>query len=294
MKRYCLLMMVVYAVIIVSCNNEEDFHLRDISSNERSILAVKVPDQIGPHVITRTDTETKVTVYIKPGTDRSSIAPDIQVSYKAKIEPRPGETFDFEGNNNQRVYTVISETGLTRDWIVEVLEYDFDMNGTWKIDNAEFFYNVSEEYGADDWKGTKLLEWPLPGAADAKDDVITFSLDGVTPDGNLYGTFTHDAGANAKFATFNYTGNTPTNFDYKFKKLPDGSGTWLRNLTDNTITFNKGETNESVTLPLEWSSNKQTLVIPFDPGPKDIVWDNDWNRMELQCTKKFWFTLKKQ
>jgi hypothetical protein len=258
------------------------------------VLAVKVADQIGPHVITRTDAESKVTVYLKPGTDRSKVAPDIQVSYKAKISPAPGEVFDFKNNNNQRVYTVTSETGLTREWIVEVLEYDFDMNGTWKIDNVEFFYDVSEEYGATDWRGTKLLEWSLPGAADARDDVVTFTLDGVTPEGNLFGTFTHDAGENGKYATFNYTGNTATNFDYKFKKLPDATGTWLRNLSDNTITFNKGESNQSVTMPLEWSSDKQTLVIPFHPGPKDIVWDSDWGRMELQCSKKFWFTLKKQ
>jgi hypothetical protein len=292
MKRYFKVIMIATTFFVASCANDEDYHLKGIESNERSILDVKVPNQIGPAVITRTPDETKITVYVKPGTDLTAIAPDVQVSYKSKVSPASGNTFNF--STGSKVYTVTSETGLTREWNIEVLEYDFDMGGTWSLAKSEFFYNVSEEYGADDWKGTKLLEWPLPGAADGNDDIITFELEGVTSGGNLYGTFTHSAGTDDKFPTFNYTGNTPTNFDYKFKKLPNGTGTWLRNLTDNTITFNKDESDQSVTLPLEWSVDKQTLVISFNPGPKDIVWDNDWNRMELQCTKKFWFTLTKQ
>jgi len=294
MKLYSYALALVVSVVAGACSLDENYYIKDVETNERSILAVKVGDQIGPHVITRTDFESKVTVYVKPATDLSAVAPDIQVSHKATVTPSPAEPFDFAGNNNRRVYTVTSETGLTRDWVVEVLEYDFDMGGDWKVVGAEFFFNVSEEYGASDWMGTKLLEWPLPGVADAKDDVITFTLEGVTPEGNLYGTFNHTPGPDGKYPNYNYAGNTPTNFDYKFAKLPEGTGTWVRNLTDNTLTFNDGESNESVSLPLEWSDDKSTLVIPFYPGPKDIVWDNDWNRMELQCTKEFWFTLVKE
>jgi hypothetical protein len=291
-KKYYYIMMMAVTLLAASCANDEDFHLKDIESNERSILDVRVPDQVGPAVITRTASETKVTVYVKPGTNLSAVAPNIQVSFKAKISPPSGETFNF--SSGSKVYAVTSETGLTREWNVEVLEYDFDMYGIWNLSKVEFFYDVSEEYGSDDWKDTKLLEWPLPGAADGNDDVLEFILDGVTPEGNLYGTFIHSPGDDGKFPTFNWNGNTPTNFDYKFKRLPEGTGTWLRNLTDNTITFNKGEADQSVTLPLQWENDKQTLIIPFNPGPKDIVWDNDWGRMELQCTKNYWITLTKQ
>jgi hypothetical protein len=280
-------------LIMYSCANDENYYLKDIKSNERSILAVKVPKQIGNAEIVTDGTDRKITIFVQPGANLTSVKPDIQVSSKAKISPSLDEPFNFTANNNQRTYTVTSETGKTQDWVIEIKEYDFDMDGTWKINAVQFYYNVSVLYGADDWKGTKDLQNPLPGVAAETDNLITFTLEGATDDGNLFGTFTNAAGADGNYPTFVWSGNNTTDFSYKFDKVPAVSGTWFRNLTDNTITFNKGKADQSVSMALEWQNDKQTLVIPFNPGPKDIVWDNDWGRMELQCTEKFWVTLTK-
>ena len=284
---------IVMTLIMAACANDENYYLKDISSNERSILSYTVPGQICVPVITKTATESKVVIYVFAGSDLAALTPDIQVSYKPNLNPASGQPVNFTAGGNHFTYTVTSESGETREWDVEVKEFTFDLGGTWTVMNHQYYYHVapSESWG---WTGTKNLKGPLPNAAKADDDTFEFQLTGATPEGNIYGTFVHNAGTDGETASYIYnSGSGPFDFGYKFNKVPAATGTWELNFATNTITFNKGQATAVSSLALEWKDEKQTLVLAFDPGPSDPKWDNDWNSDEIHFSQKFWYTLSK-
>ncbi|RAV99455.1 DUF5018 domain-containing protein [Pseudochryseolinea flava] len=292
MKKYCsIYFSAVVSLLMMACAGDEDYYLKDLDTHERSILSYSVPGQIGVPLFTKTATESKVVVFVFAGSDLTAVKPDIQVSYKAKVTPASGDVVNFTSGGNHVKYTVTAESGETREWDVEIREFSFDLGGTWRVVNHQYYYHVAptETWG---WTGTKNMKDKLPTASAADDDTFQFELTGATPEGNVYGTFVHHAGDDGKTATYIYS-KSSVDFGYKFKKLPATNGTWELNFATNTITFNKGQATSAVSLPLEWLDGKQTLVIPFHPGTIDPTGDQDWDSEEIRYSTKFWYTLSK-
>ncbi len=261
-----------------------------IKSHERAITGFTLDKgQIGVAEIARTTADTsKVTVYVVKGTDLSKVTPTIETSYKATVSPGSGSLTNFASGRNRAVYMVTSESGETRPWVVQVKDYQSDLDGTWKVSSLMFQYFIGEgqSWG---WNGTKSAASNMPDAAKELDNTITFAVTGVTATGNLTGTFTHNAGTDAQYGNFL---NQSSDFNYKFRRLPKSSGTFLRDFTDNTLTFNPGAS-QSKTIPLEFNADKSQLKLSFNVQPYDIDWNGSGAKQELGGAKFFWYQLQK-
>jgi hypothetical protein len=264
---------------------------KDVQSHERAITAFTLDKgQIGVADITRTTSDTsKVTVYVVKGTDLSKVTPSIAISYKASVSPGSGSLTNFASNKNQAVYTVTSESGESRTWLVQVKDYQSDLDGVWRINQVKFQYFIGEgeSWG---WNGTKNAADNMPAASQEMDNTIEFKVTGVTATGNLTGTFTHSAGTDGVYGDFKQASGT--DFNYKFRKLPKSTGTFLRDFTDNTLTFNPG-TAQSKTMPLTFNAAKTMVQVQFDVRPYDIDWTGSGGKQELGGAKYFWYMLQK-
>jgi hypothetical protein len=264
---------------------------KDIQSHERAITAFTLDKgQIGVADITRTTGDTsKVTVYVVKGTDLSQVTPSIATSYKASVSPGSGSITNFASNKNRAVYTVTSESGESRVWLVQVKDYQSDLDGVWRLNQLKFQYFIGEgeSWG---WNGTKNAADNMPAASQEMDNTIEFKVTGVTATGNLTGTFTHSAGPDGAYGDFKQASGT--DFNYKFRKLPKSTGTFLRDFTDNTLTFNPG-TAQSKTMPLTFNAAKTMVQVQFDVRPYDIDWNGSGGKQELGGAKYFWYMLQK-
>ncbi|RZK35438.1 MAG: hypothetical protein EOO57_09110 [Hymenobacter sp.] len=223
-----------------------------IKSNERAITAFTLDKgQIGVAEITRTVGDTsKVTVYVVQGTNLAQVTPTITTSYKASVSPGSGSITNFAATKGKATYTVTSESGESRTWLVQIKDYQSDLDGVWRVNQLKFQYFIGEgqSWG---WNGTKNLADNMPDASKELDNTLQFTVTGVTATGNLTGTFVHSAGTDGQYGDFKQASGT--DFNYKFRKLPRTSGTFLRDFTDNTLTFNPG-TAQSKTMPLPFQS----------------------------------------
>lgn len=106
--------------MIVDCAEYPD---RISASNERDIIAFIIGDgQIGEAEIINSADTAKIVIYVESGTELSFISPQIEVSGGAAVKPASGELVDFATNNNRYIYTVSSESGVEKSWIVKVIE----------------------------------------------------------------------------------------------------------------------------------------------------------------------------
>ena len=262
-----------------------------IKSHERAITAVTLDKgQIGVADITRTSGDTsKATVYVVKGTDISKLMPSIETSYKASVSPGSGSLTNFAASKGKVTYTVTSESGESRIWLVQVKEYQSDLDGVWHVNQLKFQYFIGEgqSWG---WNGTKNLADNMPNASKEMDNTIEFTVTGVTATGNLTGTFVHGAGTDGQYGDFKQADGT--DFNYKFRKLPRTSGTFLRDFSDNSLTFNPG-TAQSKTMPLVFNAAKTMVQMQFDVRPYDIDWNGGGGKMELGGAKYFWYMLQK-
>jgi hypothetical protein len=287
-----MIVFLIITLLVGSCTVDP---YEDVQSNERSIEKFLIDGQIGvPIIKSRNQTETEAVIYVKKGAvDLSQVTPEIRTSYNAVVSPPSGETVSFQNPDSSAVFTVTAESGKSQKWKVTIKEYDYDMEGIWKVVKIEYTYHTapSEPWG---WTGTKEFQWYMTGAKFANDDSFEFKLEGVTADGKIVGTFIHDLGDDGEAATFIYDAADPHyDMNYKFSKLPIENATWIRDFSSNTIKFNAGLDNETQSLPIELNDAHNMLTLPFDPGPADFPGGDDWNRGEIQYSTKFWYVLQK-
>ena len=212
---------------------------KDVTSNERSIEAFSLAEgQIGPAVIDRVAGVVKVNVLTQDGDHFTGLKPTIQVSYKAQVSPASGEAVNFDAKN-QATYTVTSESGQTRQWIVELVPFTETLLGTYSIKGLVVYGGTGPEYG-----GGAVLNmndkpvWPATdGPAAELDNTLTFTYTGATADGKTTGTVINDAGADGLYANFIFTPNPQTDVNSLYRKIPTGTSTWVRDYTANTVTF---------------------------------------------------------
>lgn len=279
--------LLILSIMLFSACQKDPFD--GIESKERAITSFMMEGQIGLAEITRTPEEGKLIVYVNPGTDLTNATPEIVTSYHATVVPGSGETIDL--SDSSYTFMVTSASGESREWELQVEPYDFDLGGEWDVVSMDFWWWIGEgeDWG---WQETRPLAWNIPGTSNEEDNSLQFRLEGVDEEGLLYGTYTFDPGPDGEYADFIYTDGS--DYNYKFRRLPAQEiGTWHRNFDTNLIIFNKGETNEVSTMPLEWENNKNTLLLKFNPGPNDLSWDHDGNRQHLGAAKEFWYVLEK-
>jgi hypothetical protein len=282
---------IINLVLLVFFSACEKDPFEGVASHERAISFFKLDQgQVGEAEIIRTSDESKIVVRYSPGTDLASLKPLIMTSYKAKINPASGQVVDFSAGGGKVEYTVTSESGEQRQWTVEAVPYEFALQGSWKVSAMNFWYWIGEGESWGWQEPDRPLKWNLPDAATEEDNILTLEVNGVNEEGKPIGSYTFSAGADAASAEFVYSDGT--DYKYKFRKLPIGTGTFVVNTS--TLTFNPGSANEVETLPFVLSNNNQSLKLPFNPGPYDIDWSGDGNKQHLGAAKQVWYILQKQ
>jgi len=301
---YIILLAVFFAT---SCQKDP---MDGIKSHERAIESFSVGAglvQIGPAVIDRDASTVTVRVLVQPSNDFSKVKPTVISSYKSNLQPASGAQVDFSGSGNTATYTVTSETGEKKEWKVILQPFSEALLGTFKINGLVVYGGTGPEYGGgavlklDD----KPWDWPATDGPSAElDNSLTFTYTGVTADGNTYGKIVNDAGADGKYANFQYIQNPVTDVNSFYRKIPKGEGTWLHNYSDNTITFTFADGSTSV------GTFESAGTTSLGNGLSKTITDNafkftlngvdDWNSIYSDYDKfvkrprVFWIDVKKQ
>lgn len=244
MKTKLNLHKTIYALVLVitasACVKDP---YEDVISNERSIEAVSLGGgltQVGPAIVDREAGHVSVQVLVDDDTDLSSVEPIIQASYRATTQPASGQPVNFAASNNKHNFTVIAESGKSREWVIELIPFSETLPGTYKITGQVLYGGTGPEYGGGAVLNLMDKPWVWPendGPQAEFDNTLVFEFSGVTPEGHTFGTVNNTAGPDGKYADYRFVLNPATDINPFYRKIPKGEGTWLRNYTTNTIVF---------------------------------------------------------
>jgi len=293
-----ILSILALALLVVLGACKQDL-LKDINdggwSKECNIEVLQLEGQLGTAVITRDFDDAKIKVYtIKEDIEDISNVEikNIQLAYKATSSATIGSGLDF--TTGSTTITVVSDEGKDLEWIVEMHDFSSDIEGTWYIGEIGMYCDLFtwEDWG---WDKTVPIADYLPAVSPEFDNTITFVLMGSDEDGNTLGTYIHDAGPNGEFGDF-ADASKGWDFNERFRKIPAGEGTWLRDFTRNQIIITS-EGGAEYTIDLEILEETEELkfnaAIPYTPEYFD--WDNtDYTYEELaHMSNPMWYVLTK-
>jgi hypothetical protein len=283
-----------------------------VVSNERSIETVKLGEgftQVGPAVINREEGYVAVQVLMEEGTDLSNVSPIIRASYKATTEPASGETVDFESTDNKHTYTVVAESGESREWVIELVPFTEEITGSYNITGQVLYGGTGPEWGGGGiFDLTDKDVWDdVEGPAAENDNTLTFTFDGVTPEGNTYGTLTNAAGDDGMYADYNYVAAPATDVNHFYRIIPAGTIKWSRNYSLKTITYEfedgstlVGKVQPAGTVVELGDGNKRTITAETSLQFTITGGADDWSAIYSDYDKivkrprVFWIDLEKQ
>lgn len=167
----------IVCLLVTACQKDI---LKGYKSPERAILFYTVENQLGESVITRGTDSSTVIVTLPPSVDLKAVKPLITVSENASIAPASGEAIDFS-TNKSHVYTVTSEDGHKREWMVRVEVSDVPLPGLVLIPNEGKWESYLKVYSDTNYNNylTRYSGW---NGADG-----CYST--LLPDGSLLWTF---------------------------------------------------------------------------------------------------------
>jgi hypothetical protein len=313
-------LMILLGLVLVFAGSCQKDPYKGVESNEKSIEAFTLGNglvQIGPAEIDRSAGTVKVKVLMQTGTDLSKVSPAIQTSYKASVSPLSGQVINFSGNSNTAAYTVTAESGQSRTWTVELVPFTETITGTYAIQAMVVYGGTGPEWGGGGViKMTdKPWVWPADGGPQAEmDNSLVFELTGATADGNTYGKFTNNAGADGKYADFIFSGTPKTDVNAKYRVLPKGEGEWTRNYAANTLTFKFSDGSTKVATfrsgPYTYTDDytgsgnkkdiyKKTVNAGINSLEFTLTSVDDWGNIYsdydkfVKSTRRFWIDIKK-
>lgn len=303
-------------VLFSSCKRDIMEELKsDEWNHERAILNISFENQVGAATILRDeDFNGKVTFMYNEsqGHPNELKVRSLELSVGAKSTIGVNEVLRFD-DNHEAVLKVISASGKEREWKLNYIPFKDDLVGTWKITTLSVYGGAWPEYGgaatindmaARSWNWSRDNTGPIA----EYDNILTFTLEGVTEDGDAYGKVFNDPGPDKKFGDFIFItdpdgSRTPIDVNSKYRKIPKGEGTWKRNAKQGTITFSSEEMVStgrfvgSGTYEMDKYNNKITIpdqAFEFEYQPSFIWLDiyNDRERL-VENLKKYWVQVKK-
>ena len=152
---------------------------------------------------------------------------------------------------------------------------------------------------------SKSWVWPAKGGPAAEqDNTLTFTLTGITEEGNTYGKVVNDAGADGLYADFIYIKDPVTDVNNHYRKIPKGEGEWSRNYTTGTISFKfpNGETTTGTFIGpgVEDLGNSKTRTTTNNAFRFTLNGTDDWVKIYSDYDKfvkrprVFWIDVTKQ
>ncbi|WP_282035463.1 hypothetical protein [Saccharicrinis aurantiacus] len=277
-----------------------------------SIVSFAVEGQVEGAVIDE-DNSTVSVIISEEGANVSSVKiTDLGISYGSVVDKDVEESLDFSLENTATI-TVTSESGEARVWTikltlkVEVPEGEEPVFvGTWNISEVGMYCDIflSDGWGWD--KNVPITDY-LPAANPELDNTITFVYEGVNGDGKAYGSYENNSGTDGQFG--NYVSDNSawaiTDFNNRYRKVPTGTGSWVKDGDKVLITVGEGVVFE---LLVETTSETEiALTAEVEHLKGSFVWNkiNEGTDQEQDLTdyayneiafmsNKMWYNLTKQ
>lgn len=259
MNRMKYFLYAVLLIMAVSCVKDP---WADVAkgdwNHERSILDIKFKGQAGTAVITNTDAAAG-TIDFNLVTDRIEDFSKVEVelltlSYNAVADIAAGETIDC--TKDAPTITVSSPNGDVRVYTLNMKEFSESLVGKYRITGSKVWGGTGPEYGGGAIMGPEQKSWCWDengyGPTAEYDDYFEITLDDITAAGHSTGTCVHYGGADGRHwncifeADMNKEGTAPIDLHKFYRQIPVGTSRWLRNYSDNTITFTDASGRETV------------------------------------------------
>ena len=219
-------------------------------NNDHKILDIKFAGQAGLATVKEVDETTGTVTLQLVGNlidDFSKVKIEtLDLSYHATSSVARGETLDFTGA--APTITVTSETGKTRTYTIDMTEFTETLIGKYAISGSRVWGGTGPEWGGGALMDPVSKSWCWYadtgfGPAAEYDDYLEFTFEEVMADGNSTGKCYHYGGADGKhwnclfLAAMNKEGDTDIDLHKFYRQIPVGESTWIRNYTENTISF---------------------------------------------------------
>lgn len=251
MKTKALFIFFAATALLNGCTKDPWSKVEEGSwNNDRRILEIKFAGQAGKAVVKDVDaTSGSVTLQLATNLveDMSKVKIEtLNLSYMAVASVERGGTMDFTAASPS--ITVTSATGKSREYKVVMTEFTETIIGKYAITGSKVWGGTGPEYGGGALMDPASKSWCWYtgegyGPAAEYDDYLEFTLDEILADGNTTGTCVHYGGADSKhwnclfLAAMNKEGTTDIDLHKFYRQIPVGTSKWLRNYTDNTISF---------------------------------------------------------
>lgn len=245
MRKITYIALFLLGLSMFGCIKDPMSEITDGNWNkERNIINITFDGQVGNATVTRNGEEGTISFTYNTSTSKDFSAIKIgamEISYGASASVKAGETLNFENTAKSATITVTPVNGEPLNWIVKLNPFTETLLGTWDITGLWVYGGTGPEYGGAGIVKMSDKSWCWPaseGPDKEQDNILTFTMDGITAEGNTYGKVVNNAGADGKYANFIYILKTPNVDVNKFyRTLPKGEGTWTRNYAAGTVTF---------------------------------------------------------
>ncbi|MEP0211648.1 MAG: hypothetical protein ABJD66_00415 [Cellulophaga sp.] len=297
MKKLNNIYFVVLALFFVACT---DNPLEDVEGTdwqkERNVVSILLEGQIGTAIIERNFDDAKIKIYAKTENiaDLSKVEiKNIELSYGASSANEKGTTLDLSSGTT--TISVSSGAGNSLDWEVTMLPFKSDLEGTWYIGDVRMYCDMFtwESWG---WEKNESMFGYLTELNPELDNKITFTVEGADAKGNPFGNYEHNAGNDGSFGSYSDAGKG-WDFNSRFRKIPTGNGTWLRDFERNKVIItDANKVEHELDLELLTATNEVNLKTEVPYLAENFSWtDTDWSFEELaHMSKLTWYTLTKE
>lgn len=277
MKRILYILVILSLAGMVSCVKDPWKVVEEGKWNhDHSIIDIKFRGQAGTAVITNTDSGTGTVDFNLVSDqieDLSKVYVEyITLSYNAVSDVLSGETVDCTAD--APTITVTSPNGESRVYTLNMKEFTESLAGSYRITGSQLWGGTGPEYGGGALMAPETKSWCWDengyGPSAEYDDYFVITLTDINAAGNSAGTCVHYGGVDGKHwnciyaAEMNKEGTTPVDLHEFYRQIPVGTSTWLRNYTDNTVTFTDASGRETVCTVLE-AGTHEVYTIESDP-----------------------------
>lgn len=218
-------------------------------NKEKRLIGLTLDKQAGDAVISiNLDDNTRGTVevtVVNPDLSQPVLIKKMEISYGATANVSAGDMLRFDETSCTSEITVTSANGQTRVYTVTVTPLIENLEGVWNINGLNIFGGTGPYYGGVDFVDLMAdPSWwdPTNGPAAELDNTLEFVFEGVDDNGRTYGKCTNNPGPDGKYADFTWTGGLPdgqtvTDVNYNYRKIPAGESNWTRDYSSGIITF---------------------------------------------------------
>ena len=312
MRRLKYIVLFLLTATMFACQKDPMSDITDGHWNkERNIINISFDGQVGNATITRNGDVATISFTYNTATSKDFSAVKVsglEISYGASSSVKSGETLNFENADKSATIVVTPANGNSLNWVIKLNPFTETLLGTWDITGLWVYGGTGPAYGGAGVVKMSDKSWCWPatdGPAAEQDNYLTFTMTGITTEGNTYGKIVNNAGADGKYANFIYIAKTP-NIDVNgfYRTIPKGEGTWSRNYATGMVkfTFADGTTKEGLfaspgTVDLGDGKSRVLTTNAFTFSLKGVDdWGNIYNDFDkfVKNPRKYWVDIKKR